>query len=720
MKKILTHLSIICLLCLTQWKAFAQCENFHVSIISHDNCAIAGDKTNTVNETGGTAPYSYLWINTNTNAYVTGTTNINTSGVSHAYAVVTDANGCRDTATGNWYPDIASCTIIFPPSTISPTCVNFNIIVTKNEGLLNNDIIYTGTPSMGVGPYNYSWYGYNAGVYTSGTFTGASCSTTPVGNGNFFMAVTDANGCVARDSFYSKDFKDCKPCDIDSLSLNTGIDNAGNVLAGGAMDNHWVITSLPSTPSTYIAPLVITSPDIAWDSIASTKAKWINHDDAGPNSFQFNLHTFTRKIKVCQSGTFLINFKALADNDVQVYIDGTLMASSTGALVGWTTTAGASVTNYNVTLAHGLHKIDAVVNNVGNTQGLWMEGSIKPGLINPGILVPDTCSSPVTSNNNCNVVTDDFNVPAFWTHPVLLPSVALAPYYNTLNIAGGQFKFLQSRDNNMNYYYRNVGAIDDNYFTAKIDFTQQTTVPGWGVAHTILGLTSAPLPFNSDPVLSIGGSPGSSTPLLLTPSVMDGISVSIESAATASVTSSDFKIYIKDNGVRTQVGTPVNVAANTSSYLTLERFGALCKLTVYSDALRTIPIGNTGWAAVPNTINTLNHVIIGTMEEFVNDRMLTGHVDNLCISNGVTVGLNSNVKPYVTVNLFPNPADEYLTLKCNAIIEGIEILNTNAQVVQTEIYNTTEARIKIEDLTPGMYFIKIKTAQGSVTRRFVK
>jgi hypothetical protein len=235
-----------------------------------------------------------------------------------------------------------------------------------------------------------------------------------------------------------------------------------------------------------------------------------------------------------------------------------------------------------------------------------------------------------------------------------------------------------------------------------------------------LGLTSAPLPFNSDPVLSIGGSPGSSTPLLLTPSVMDGISVSIESAATASVTSSDFKIYIKDNGVRTQVGTPVNVAANTSSYLTLERFGALCKLTVYSDALRTIPIGNTGWAAVPNTINTLNHVIIGTMEEFVNDRMLTGHVDNLCISNGVTVGLNSNVKPYVTVNLFPNPADEYLTLKCNAIIEGIEILNTNAQVVQTEIYNTTEARIKIEDLTPGMYFIKIKTAQGSVTRRFVK
>jgi Secretion system C-terminal sorting domain len=707
-KIIFTLLFLICF----SVKSISQCCNFHATLFTNDVCSVAGDKTQTVNVTNGTAPYTYQWYNTNTNTFVAGTTAINTSGVNHAVAIVTDINGCIDTTMGDWYPDLSSCTTVgIPPTTVSATCANFNIIISKNDGPLLGDVIITGKPSGGTSTtFNYFWYGTATSGYVSGTGTGASFNSGSLTNGLHFMQVTDGNGCNARDSIYISDCNACIDCASDSISLNTGVNNMYSLLPSGSFDNHWVLTATPAASGTTIAPYVVSVPDPGWANITSATAKWINYDDvSGPNSFLFGLHTFTRKFTVCQGGNFLINYTALADNDVSMYIDGTLISATTGSLVGYLLPNAANAVNFPVTLTAGVHKIDAVVNNVGNLQGLWVAGKISPAPVSPGIIIPDTCLPKVVNfdTSDCNVVYDNFSNPALWIHPVLSPAVANPAYYNTLNINTGSFKFLQSRDNNVNYMYRNVGAIDNTNFEAKIDFNHQTTIPGWGTSHVLLALNDVANPFFSNPFTSIGGMPGSTTPLTLTNAILDGIAITYKSVGITSISTYEFKMYIKDNGVQSAVGTTVAVPGNVASYLSFEKVGTNARLTVYSNAARTAAVGNTGWFTIPATIIGLNHAVIGTMEWKEVDRMLTGSLDNLCIKNTAPTAINV----IDNKNLFsmqPNPTSEFVTITADTKIDNIQIQAINGQEIWHEKCNGKSTTIITTLFPKGMYFVKVQ------------
>jgi hypothetical protein len=717
----ITKLFAIMLYCFFAQSALAQCCNYHATLLYFDDCSVAGDKTQTANVTNGTGPFTYQWYNPATNAIVAGTTSNNTSGVSYVMAIVTDANGCVDTTMADYYTDKSSCTTIgFPPTTISPTCANFNIIISKNDGPTTGDVLITGTPSGGTSStFNYFWYGQATSGYVSGTGSGPSFTTTPLKNGLHFMQVTDGNGCQARDSVYIDDCNLCIICQSDSISLNTGINDAYALLPGGSFDNHWVLTSTPSIASSAIPPFVVSVPDPGWANITSPVAKWINYDDvAGPNSFEFGLHTFTRKFDVCYPGNFLINYTALADNDVSLYIDGTLISSTTGASVGYLLPNAAVATNFPITLSAGTHRIDAVVNNVGNIQGLWVNGKISPALTSPGKLIPDTCI-PVQQNQDpiCNFLYDDFSNAALWNHPVLSSTVSCISNFNTLAITSNKFRFLQSRDNNFNYMYRNVGLIDNNNFNAKIDFKHQTTVPGWGTGHTVLALTSLPLPFHNDPSLSAGGPACSATTLMgVTNSVLDGIEVAFESTGTASMSTYDFKVYLKDNGVKTSVGTPINVPGNIASFIKLKRSGTTTGLLeIFSDAAHTTSLGSTTFT-IPASINGLSYVVFGTHEYQENDRMLTGNLDNLCIKVGAPLGINNPALLEQKIQVYPNPANDFINFSenINVVVQDI----TGKQIIMKINCNN----LNISTLPQGLYILQIQDNKGQVlhTTKLIK
>ena len=81
-------------------------------------------------------------------------------------------------------------------------------------------------------------------------------------------------------------------------------------------------------------------------------------------------------------------------------------------------------------------------------------------------------------------------------------------------------------------------------------------------------------------------------------------------------------------------------------------------------------------------------------------------------------GGTSSLEEYnaLSINLFPNPASSTLTIETVATIESIHIFNVNGTLAQSETTNN----FSVESLTSGIYIIHVKTAEGVITKRFVK
>ena len=70
-----------------------------------------------------------------------------------------------------------------------------------------------------------------------------------------------------------------------------------------------------------------------------------------------------------------------------------------------------------------------------------------------------------------------------------------------------------------------------------------------------------------------------------------------------------------------------------------------------------------------------------------------------------------------SLNLYPNPAYDYLTIESNSSIESIEIINGNGVVC---IKEANTSMVNIESLSSGLYLVKIQHSGETVTRRFSK
>jgi large repetitive protein len=132
------------------------------------SCYGGANGSATVNVTGGTGPYTYLW---STNGQTTPTANNLTVG---NYSVtVTDSKGCVATS---------STIAISQPPLLSVTASPSSSIS------CNSTITISSTANGGSGGYNYQWS------------NGATTPSITVGTGTYTIVVTDANGCTANNS----------------------------------------------------------------------------------------------------------------------------------------------------------------------------------------------------------------------------------------------------------------------------------------------------------------------------------------------------------------------------------------------------------------------------------------------------------------------------------------------------------------------------------------
>lgn len=87
-----------------------------------------------------------------------------------------------------------------------------------------------------------------------------------------------------------------------------------------------------------------------------------------------------------------------------------------------------------------------------------------------------------------------------------------------------------------------------------------------------------------------------------------------------------------------------------------------------------------------------------------------------CLPASLSDGSNSTA----TFALFPNPAENVVTISAQEIIQSIELVNGSGQkvLVEHEI-NSTSHQINLNELEKGIYFIHLVSAKGTSTQKLI-
>jgi uncharacterized delta-60 repeat protein len=73
----------------------------------------------------------------------------------------------------------------------------------------------------------------------------------------------------------------------------------------------------------------------------------------------------------------------------------------------------------------------------------------------------------------------------------------------------------------------------------------------------------------------------------------------------------------------------------------------------------------------------------------------------------------------ISFKLYPNPADSNLIIKSNEIIEDLKIIDINGRVLISNTPKTKDLIINLQQISNGIYFIKIKTNKGFGSKKIV-
>ena len=135
----------------------------------------------------------------------------------------------------------------------------------------------------------------------------------------------------------------------------------------------------------------------------------------------------------------------------------------------------------------------------------------------------------------------------------------------------------------------------------------------------------------------------------------------------------------------------------------------------------------SNWSTVTATTTTYTLTDLTANAQYVAN--VVAHCTNGLTSdesNTVTFETNNiGVEDYLNkaVTLYPNPATEMVSVAvsdANIMITGVEVYNVYGQLINTIVSTENPLRINVSGLADGMYYVRVTTDNGVVTKNFVK
>jgi len=133
---------------------------------------------------------------------------------------------------------------------------------------------------------------------------------------------------------------------------------------------------------------------------------------------------------------------------------------------------------------------------------------------------------------------------------------------------------------------------------------------------------------------------------------------------------------------------------------------------VYTETIAT----GDEWLVVTGDISALDNtanVYVAIRHHACTDQYLLIVDDVQVLGTAATGSLTENT---ISVNVYPNPANDILNVTTTGKADRISILSLDGKVVSTQEMNGTSATVNVSDLTSGAYIYEVTAADGSAVR----
>lgn len=176
---------------------------------------------------------------------------------------------------------------------------------------------------------------------------------------------------------------------------------------------------------------------------------------------------------------------------------------------------------------------------------------------------------------------------------------------------------------------------------------------------------------------------------------------------------------------RTQTPIVYNVLSNTIT-ISSSSANPICagQSAILTASVAGTP-ANLAWSNAPvfgNTTTitptvTTTYTISGQDQAGYGCNYSATYTQSVTTCTGIEEAINNNL-----VSIYPNPANDFITVGMADADEGktIHIINALGEIVVTETVVSTSTTLKTENLTNGIYFVKVESKNSSAIKKFIK
>ncbi len=127
--------------------------------------------------------------------------------------------------------------------------------------------------------------------------------------------------------------------------------------------------------------------------------------------------------------------------------------------------------------------------------------------------------------------------------------------------------------------------------------------------------------------------------------------------------------------------------------------------------------GSNGLAPTFFSIDPGNYQLtVDFVEIFNGDTIGAGH--EYCFEVDLGTGINDH-KIFDDFVLYPNPNNGAFTIKSSQLINKVEVVSVLGAVVYYQEINNSIFQVQLNDLSQGLYFVKLFTDNGTGLQRII-